>query len=224
MSKYSVGLSLVLCVLLASGCAAAPKRLSPDAPSQAAKHSPESLQAGERILIRTASMNVEVPDPRTAAAQAETLAKGAGGYVERSAAREEAEIDLTLRVPESELDRLLEAFAELGKVTYRSEHAEDVTEQVIDADARITNLRATRDRLRAQLDRATSVKDIVAVEAELSRVQADLDSLEGRLKYLKGKAALSEVTLTFERKMLLGPLGYISWALWWTVSKLFVIR
>jgi hypothetical protein len=224
MPRVVVIVSYVVYALVSSGCAAAPKHAPASAPMQGAADTQGNLQAGDRILIQTASMTVEVADPREAVAQAETLTKNAGGYVERSAAREQEAADLILRVPESERDRLLAAFADLGKVKYRSVQAEDVTEQVIDAQARIANLRATRDRLRTQLERASTVKDIVAVEAELSRVQSDLDSLEGRLNFVKDKVALSKVTLTLERKVLLGPLGYFTWALWWGVSKLFVIR
>lgn len=81
-----------------------------------------------------------------------------------------------------------------------------------------------RDRLTQLLEKAADVKDVLAIETELNRVQADIDSMEGRIKSLKGQVEYATVTLSLERKPILGPLGYLFKGLWWGVEKLFVIR
>ena len=95
---------------------------------------------------------------------------------------------------------------------------------MIDAEARLENLIATRDRLREHLGRTSSVAEIVAVERELARVQTEIDSLEGRLAHLRSSVALSTVELQIEQKTVLGPLGYVVWGFLWGVEKLFVLR
>lgn len=216
-------LRLILCLVAGMGGMACATSQEASVAESAQSTQQRVGGSSERMLIQTASMTVEVSDPVRTAAQAETLVASAGGYVGRSTTREQS-VDLKLLVPEAELARLLNDFAALGKVTYRSVEAEDVTERIIDTEARVKNLVATRDRLRAQLDRAVTVQDVVAVEAELSRIQSELDALEAKLQYAKGRVALATVSLTFQRKRILGPFGYVSWALWWGVSKLFVIR
>jgi len=166
----------------------------------------------DRALIRQASMQIEVDDPAAAAEEASAIATGFGGdAVSLSTARDER-VNLTLRVPEDRLDEALDAFAELGEVTHRRLSSQDVTEQMIDNEARLENLTATRDRLRRHLDQATSVQDIIAVERELARVQSEIDSLAGRLAHLRSSVALSTVSLTIERRTVLGPLGWVVWA------------
>lgn len=56
------------------------------------------------------------------------------------------------------------------------------------------------------------------------RVQGDIDSMEGLIKALKGRVDYATVTLSLNRKAILGPLGYLFKGLWWGVEKLFVIR
>jgi hypothetical protein len=50
------------------------------------------------------------------------------------------------------------------------------------------------------------------------------DSMEGRIKALKGQVDYATVTLSLNRKPILGPLGYLFKGIWWGVEKLFVIR
>jgi Domain of unknown function (DUF4349) len=112
----------------------------------------------------------------------------------------------------------------LGTVTYRRVESEDVTEQYIDVEARLKNKIVLRDRLKQLLDKATAVKDVLAIETELNRVQSDIDSMEGRMRSMKKQVTYATVTLSLERKPILGPLGYVFKGLWWGVEKLFVIR
>lgn len=48
--------------------------------------------------------------------------------------------------------------------------------------------------------------------------------MEGLIKALKGRVDYATVTLSLNRKAILGPLGYLFKGLWWGVEKLFVIR
>jgi hypothetical protein len=180
--------------------------------------------ADGRLLIRSASLSIEVEDAEKAADAATRLVGAAGGLVDSSQSSKEGAIELVVRVPEAQLDDVLHRFADLGDVTGRSLTATDVTDEVVDLDARMRNLVATRDSLRKLLERATSVQDVVAVERELSRVQGDIDAMEAKLKSLRSRVALSEIDLDLHRKKILGPIGVIGKGAWWLVSKLFVFR
>ena len=177
-----------------------------------------------RLLIKAASMAVEVGDSEEAAQKAMAIVGEVAGMVERSAATQEGAVDLVVRVPEAQLEAVMKRFEELGDVTRRSLTVTDVTDEVVDLDARMKNLVATRDSLRRLMERATSVQDVVAVERELSRVQGEIDSMEARLKSLRSRVSLSELRLTLKRSQILGPIGYVGKGVWWAVSKLFVIR
>jgi uncharacterized protein DUF4349 len=177
-----------------------------------------------RLLIRTASMDLEVDDAEKSSAAVTRIVSEVEGVVDSSVARKEGSVDFVVRVPEAQLESVMKRFEELGDVKRRSVSTTDVTEEVVDVDARLKNLVSTRDSLRVLFEKATSVQDVVTVERELSRVQGDIDALEARLKSLRSRVALSEIDLTLTRAKILGPIGVIGKGVWWLVSKLFVFR
>lgn len=227
MLKNLLLASVLVSILVATGCATYSAPLmgdtSPSLHTALATKESEMPQRG-RILIQDAFLRLEVSDLEALSQQSEKIAAEEGGYVENSEKTEERRVRLILRVPSDKLDTSLDRLSLLGKIQHRSTSARDVTEEVIDTDARLKNNMALRDRLRILLQQAKDVKDVLAVEEQLTRVQADIDSMEGRLKALKSRAALSKIVLTGEKKTVLGPLGYLFTGLWWGVSKLFVIK
>jgi hypothetical protein len=194
----------------------------PSAEMSTAVNAPVATDA--RVLVRTAAIELEVESVPNAVSAATALTNRLGGYVESSSQRSEGSARLIVRVPSASLDASLDSLSRIGKVESRSVTATDVTAEARDLDARVVTLRATRDRLRQLLDRSASVADIAAVEAQLARVQQDLDSLEARLKSLRTDVALSSVTVEFDRRHVLGPLGLVATGLAWVVEKLFVWR
>jgi len=222
-------LTLVLAGVLFSGCAStamyakAPglARLGGGDAGTEAKH---NAVRADRLLIWKAGLELEVWNVSNAVAQATTLAQAQGGFVEQTSGGDEASARLRLRVPATTLKAAVGALEELGTVTYRHLSSEDVTEQYVDIDARLKNKLVLRDRLQQLLDKATGVKDVLAIETELNRVQADMDSMTARIKALKGQVDLATIEVSFTRKVILGPLGYVCKGLWWCVEKLFVIR
>jgi hypothetical protein len=178
----------------------------------------------DRMLVWKAHLSMQVWNVSNAVAQATALAEAQGGYVEKKSDSSDESARLTLRVPAKAFKPAVSSLETLGSVTYRDVSGDDVTEQFIDVEARLKNKIVLRDRLKQLLEKATEVKDILAIETELNRVQGDIDSMEGRIKALKGQVDYATVTLSLNRKPILGPLGYLFKGIWWGVEKLFVIR
>ena len=178
----------------------------------------------DRMLVWKAHLALEVGNISNSVAQAIAIAEKNGGYVEYKSDDCDGFASLKLRIPAAAFTVAVGSVESLGSITSRHLENEDVTEQYVDIDARLKNRIVLRDRLRELLDKATEVKDILAIETELNRVQGDIDSMEARLKSLKGQVDFATLDLSFRRKPILGPLGYVVHGVWWTVSKLFVIR
>lgn len=223
---------VLLIALVSSGCATAGRKSSasfesfggamPAVPYQQAE---QSTRLSGRMLAWNGNLGVEVWDVSNAVEQATAAVTAAGGYVQNSSSQSDgSSVSLTLRIPAKDLARMFEGLSKLGDVQYSNLSSRDVTEEYVDTDARLANAKALRDRLRALLDKAVDVKDIVAIETELNRVQSDIDSMEARIKALKGEVDMATLYLTFDRKTVLGPLGYVFKGLFWAVEKLFVIR
>lgn len=167
---------------------------------QAPPNQATPLAAGEatRKVISTANLRVEVGDVTAAADRAGRLAAEAGGFVagsEETGAPDERRAQVTLKVPEDRFDQLVAALATLGEVRSKQVSTEDVTEQVVDLEARLRASRAAAERLQQLIARAASVAEVVGVEAELARRTAEVESLEGRLRVLRDKIDLATVTV-----------------------------
>jgi hypothetical protein len=232
MRKLLLAAAVLLASLSFTGCMLLDQYEMADGAAPGARAGEESATKtqdptdvrADRMLIWTASLDVEVWNVPKAVANATAMAERHGGYVERKSDSGEESASLTLRIPLKAFKDSMAGFEALGTVTHRSVQAEDVTEQYVDVEARVRNKVALRDRLKQLLDKATTVKDILAIETELNRVQADLDSMEARIKALKGRVDYATVRLSLRRRPILGPLGYLFRGLWWGVEKLFVLR
>jgi len=149
-------------------------------------------------VIRTADLDVEVEDLRPSADRAGQIARDAGGRVageERSGSDEDGSATLQLRVPPAEFDGAVRDLTALGTERGRRIGTEDVTDAVVDLEARLNTQRASVARVTALLAEATNLGEVVQIEGELTRRTADLESLEARLAALEGQVELSTITV-----------------------------
>ncbi|MBN1193280.1 MAG: DUF4349 domain-containing protein [Coriobacteriia bacterium] len=102
---------------------------------------------------------------------------------------------MTVRVPAESLDAFVDATMALGTVKYQAEDTEDVTQEHVDLNARLDNLRAEEVHLRSFFDAASDVQDMLAIEAELNRVRQEIESMDAQVKYLERQAAMATVTI-----------------------------
>lgn len=236
------GLGLVLVALTAvAGCGAgassgAAKTASGAALSVATRTAPRSATgvpvaaplpslgappSASRSIVYTAGLTVRTGDVGGAAARAGVVAAGGGGYVfssdvsvdPSSAAATSATV--VLKVPPSSFAAVLQALTGLGTSLGVNQHAEDVTDQVVDVAARLRAQQASVARVEALLGQAKTIGDVVAVESELTKREADLESLEGRQRVLSAQVAMCTITLQLVARPVLatavaGPGGFLA--------------
>ena len=166
-------------------------------------------------VIRTAELDVRVDDVRKAADEAGRLARAAGGGVEgedRSGSGDDGSAQISLRVPPKAFDATIASLSALGDERGRRLGSEDVTDQVVDLEARLATQRASVDRVRALLAEAEKLGEVVQIEAELTKRTADLEALEARLQSLNARVDLSTITLRLDSEggpvVAGGPLGF----------------
>jgi hypothetical protein len=152
------------------------------------------MTAAGRQVVRTATVQETVPDVSVTVNRVQQFAAAAGGYV----ATEYAQADdatITLQVPEPKLDAVLGQLDTLGRVTGRQQQAQDVTDQLVDVQSRISSQQASVARVRALMDQASSLADVVDLEGELTTRETALESLERQQDELAGQVAMSTVTV-----------------------------
>ncbi len=105
-------------------------------------------------------------------------------------------VSLKVRIPQERLDAVLDAIAQFGIVKGRSLKAEDVSNQLVDLQARLKNLRQTELQLQEILKQTGSVGDVLKVTQELSRVREMIEQIDAQLTNLKNQVAYSTIQVT----------------------------
>lgn len=207
-----IGLAAVT-ALVTTGCseqgrsAPAPvEQVTPQTPGDnvteaggAARRNPDEPPEAERKIIRTANLRLRVDRLDEATRRVRELATGSGGHVQAESVDTDSGT-LTLRVPAERLDEVLNRFGEIGGVEHRDIATQDVTERMVDIEARIANQRASVERVRAMMDRAGDLTQLVRIEEELTKRQAELDSLVRRQQTLSGQVTMSTITVTISAR------------------------
>ncbi|MEG4634321.1 DUF4349 domain-containing protein [Microcoleus sp. AR_TQ3_B6] len=113
-----------------------------------------------------------------------------------SSVRQTASVEI--RVPQERLETTLEALAKLGTVENRSLTAQDVTEQLVDSEARLRNLRKSEEMVLKIMERSGSVGDVLKASQELSNIRESIERIDAQLKSLRNQVAYSTISLTLE--------------------------
>lgn len=157
------------------------------------------LVAIQRKLIRIASIVLQVEDVPRVVQQVKRVAESLNGYVaslSQSQIDERRSASITIRVPSERYSEALIQLQALGRVVNLSERAQDVTEEFIDIDARLRNLKRSEEHLLTLLKRSAKVSELLSVEKELANRRSEIERLEGRLRYLSHQTALSTIDVT----------------------------
>lgn len=152
----------------------------------------------EQRIIKTGEMSLEVESVASTLASVRAVAAETGGYVGGSQAGTlEQAATLTLRIPASRFEEALSRLRELGEtVLAESTREQDVTSQVVDLEARISNLEASEVSYRALAERAQRVEDVLAVQSRLDEVRGEIEQLRAQLENVSDQADLSTLTVT----------------------------
>jgi hypothetical protein len=102
---------------------------------------------------------------------------------------------LVIKVPPASVARLLDGLDDAGVVESINQSAQDVTDQLVDLDVRISNARQSVANVRAFMDRTNNLNELVALEGELTRRQTELERLEAQQRNLGDRVEFSTITI-----------------------------
>lgn len=155
-----------------------------------------------RQLIHTGTIGILVDDVPATSTEVREWTADQGGFVSSSTQEvHEAHNEtwttetLVIRVPSETFDTSMQTVETLGEVQTFETETEDVTDQLVDLDARLENLRMERDRLRTLFEEANETRDVLAVQDELASVQEEIERLEAQRQQLEDQVAFSTITV-----------------------------
>jgi phage terminase Nu1 subunit (DNA packaging protein) len=155
-----------------------------------------ALVAQQRIIVRTVDMQLVVTGISETIDGVSRLAQTFGGWVISSDRSETHRGSISIRVPAQRLNEAVELLRGMAvEVEAESSTSQDVTDEYVDLQSRLTSMQATEQALIGLLDKAQTVQAALEVQRELSKLQVEIESIQGRLKFLEETAAFSRINI-----------------------------
>ena len=138
------------------------------------------------------------------------IAVGSGGFVASTSTQSAspgtpATGSVTLQVPLARFGTVLGEVRSLGKVTFETTQATDVTGQYVDLQAQVTALESSRTQYLTIMTKATTIGAILAVQSQLDSLQSQLDQIESQLKTLTNETTYATLGVALTEKVVTPP-------------------
>lgn len=170
-----------------------------DGSSSVAKLISNETPAMKRDVVKTGSLTVQVENVDKAEKLARQVTEAAGGRVDQVASSDLAgpapSIDMTLRIPVTRFESSMEKLEALGVRMAKQVSVSDVTEQLVDMDARMKTMLAQEEVVRKMLRNANNLGDSLTINNDLTRLRGEIESINAQRKSLSGQAAHSTLGL-----------------------------
>lgn len=165
---------------------------------------PNNLQALtttslDRAVVRKATMQLQTPDVRAVYLKATHIVSQARGeFISDSALQgmdDSLQAHLTLRVVADRLDTVLNELRELGEVVSEESGGDDVTDQLVDLQARLRNEQRVEVELLELLQTRESapLEDILELRRQIGLVRQQIERYEARAANINKLVSLATV-------------------------------
>ena len=160
----------------------------------------------DRKIIFNAKLDLEAVDVRASFSDVSRLARGAGGFIERSSLDERPGRDdakalyatLSLRVPSTKYGDVVADLRALQgvKITKEQASSAEVTEQYTDLTSRQRNLERSEGQYLKLLEQTKTIQEILIVQERLDGVRLQIEQIQGKLKVLDNLTELATLDVT----------------------------
>lgn len=207
VDKRSLGtLAAVVLLVVLAGCAGgtggndAGANGGPADTGDAASKQPGSFYAdGDRIVIREASMRMEVRRFDSAFKRARTIAEEHGGFVadwDHDIERGWHSGELTIRVPADNFTAVRDELAGLGTLEREDVQAKDFSDEYSNAANRVADLRERERELEQLLEETDDPAQSREIVDDLHTVRQQIQRLQNQRTSIERREALSTIHLT----------------------------
>lgn len=179
----------------------APAPTQAPAADQSSANLPDAApRSSARMIIKNGEMALLVANTDRAIDQATGVAVDTGGYLVSSRTWLQDGFkyaEMTMGIPSDQFEVAQRRLRGLAlEVQNDVASGQDVSQEYVDLQSRLTNLEATAARIREFLAKATKVADALEINRQLSDIEGQIEEVKGRMQYLKDRAAFSTIALT----------------------------
>jgi hypothetical protein len=159
-----------------------------------------------RLIIKNAELRLLVADTDVAIDRVTQITADTGGYIISARVRYDKWMgenykyaSITLGVPVDQFELAMRRLRNMAvRVMDESASGQDVTDEYVDLQSRLGNLKATRDRIREFLDQAQTVEESLQVNEQLSAIEGQIEQVQGRMNYLFDRSTYSTITIQID--------------------------
>jgi hypothetical protein len=102
---------------------------------------------------------------------------------------------IVFRVPAQHFETVMENMGTIGVVTQSNTNGTDITDQYIDSETRLRNLKVQEETLLDILSKAEKLEDVISLEARIYEVRYEIETIENRLKNYDRLVQYSRITI-----------------------------
>jgi hypothetical protein len=164
----------------------------------------------DRMIIKNAEVSVLVEDSDIAIDRLTQIVGDVDGYIVSSRIWYQTYVNgenykyasLTIGIPVDRFEVTMRRIRGLAvRVTDENASGEDVTDQFVDLQSRLTNLEATQERIKSFLEDAKTVDEALRINQELATIEAQIEEVKGRMSFLSDRSAFSTITVTLSPEL-----------------------
>jgi len=202
MHKY-----LLLLLFFAVGC----NNTSPEsgssmmADSGAAPMRSEKGTANYHKIIVSGHLSLETASIKQSREEIIRLVDALGGFIEQEASfkgEDRVQMTMVIRTPVQQFQTLQDRLSGSAiHVDDKGINRQDVSEEYVDLEQRVTNKKALEARYLELLDQARTMSDVLAIEQQINLLRSEIEGYEGRLKQLDDSISYATLHLTVYEKL-----------------------
>ena len=170
---------------------------------------PTVVVSADRNLILTAKIDMRSKDPWATSQAVQQMTTSLGGdvlSVNESGTTDNRNASLSIRVPSRSFQEAIRQIRALdGEVQSSNVSGQDVTDQFVDLQARLTAKQAEEARYNALLVRANTIDEILKIDSALSNVRTQVEQLTGQINSIKSRTDYSTISMSVSPITVLGP-------------------
>ena len=157
-------------------------------------------------IARTAGLRLTTTDfDKTRSGVERTVAQMGGWFRQLDVSGSQGQaraLTASVMAPASRLDDLMSAIKALGAAVEESKQAEDVSEQIVDVQARLSNARNTERRLLDLLQQRTGkLREVLEAEQQIGRVREEIERLDAQRQNLRRRVDYARLSLDVHEEL-----------------------
>jgi len=154
---------------------------------------------GNKMVIKDAELEILVQSTDIAIAQVNQLTADYEGYIISTQSWYTdgfKHATLRLGIPSASFETVLNQLRDIGlRVISETASGQDVSNEYVDLQSKLTNLEATAARIRDFLNDAKTIEETLTISAQLAELEAQIEQVKGQMRYYEGRSAYSTVTV-----------------------------